>query len=84
DVKQSADYTIGGLVAAVDEGSRITFTLDDGTTTGPRALPWTHSSSVWHHADNLGTLLIDAGPRVLTMHFETANVNVEYLTLTAN
>jgi hypothetical protein len=84
DVKQSGHYTIGGLVAAVDEGSRITFTLEDGTTTGPRALPWTHLSSVWHHADNLGGLDIIAGPHVLTMYFETANVNVEYLTLTKN
>lgn len=85
NVKQSAMYTFGGLVATNDEGARVSFTIEDGTTTGSRALPWTRSTSVWHLANNLGGFYITAGLHVLTMRFEVANLNsnVAYVTLTS-
>jgi Carbohydrate binding module (family 6) len=84
DVKESAQYAIAALVATLTEGTRVTFALEDGTNTGPRAMPWTHSYMAWHFADNIGSLDITAGLHVLTMRFETPGVNVEYLSLTKN
>ncbi len=84
DVKETGRYTISALIATLTDGTRVTFSLEDGTNTGPRALPWTHSYSAWHFADGIGTLDITAGLHVLTLHFETPAVNVEYINVIKN
>ncbi|HEY2901993.1 MAG TPA: carbohydrate-binding protein [Polyangia bacterium] len=84
NVAQTGHYTISALVATLNDGTRITLTLEDGTSTGPRALPWTHSYTAWQFADNIASMDLTAGQHVLQMRFETAAINVEYLSFTAN
>jgi hypothetical protein len=84
NVAQTGHYTISALVATLDDGTRVTFTLEDGTSTGPRALPWTHSYTAWRFADNIASLDLTAGQHVLQVRFETAAVNLEYLSFIAN
>jgi hypothetical protein len=84
NVAQTGHYTISALVATLNDGTRITFTLEDGTTTGPRPLPWTHSFTAWRFADNIASLDITAGHHVLQVRFETTAINVEYLSFVAN
>lgn len=80
NVRKAGNYTIAALIASLVDGVRVTFTLEDGTTTGPRALPWTHAYTLWRFADNVGGFYMSAGLHVLTLRFETAGVNLEYLT----
>ncbi|MEA2700505.1 MAG: endoglucanase [Myxococcales bacterium] len=84
NVTAAGHYTISALVATLSDGARVTFTLEDGTTTGPRALPWTHSVNAWRFGDNIAALDLAAGTHVLTMKFETPDINIEYLTFVAN
>ncbi|HXI60584.1 MAG TPA: carbohydrate-binding protein [Polyangia bacterium] len=84
NVTATGHYTISALMATLSDGARVTFTLEDGTTTGPRALPWTHSLNAWRFVDNIAALDLTAGTHVLTMKFETPDINIEYLTFVAN
>jgi hypothetical protein len=84
NVTAAGHYTISALMATRGDGARVTFTLEDGTTTGPRALPWTHSVNAWRFVDNIAALDLTAGTHVLTMKFETPDINIEYLTFVAN
>ncbi|HEX3696163.1 MAG TPA: carbohydrate-binding domain-containing protein [Polyangia bacterium] len=83
NVTAPGNYTISALIATLSDDARITFTMEDGTTTGPQPLPATHAVNAWRFADNIAALTLTAGTHVLTMKFETSDINVEYLTFVA-
>ena len=83
-VAETGRYILSALVATMDDGARVTLFFEDGTTTGPRALPWTHSYTAWRFADNVALIDLNAGTHVLTMRFETPGINIEYLSFVKN
>jgi hypothetical protein len=83
-VAETGRYAMSALVATMDDGARVTFFFEDGATTGPRALPWTHSYTAWRLADSIALIDLNAGSHLLTMRFETPGINIEYLTFVKN
>jgi hypothetical protein len=78
-VAETGNYMISSHVAVNNENTTISFSFEDGVATAPLPLPRSGSYMTWHHVDNMAIVKLNAGLHVLTIKFDTAGYNLNYI-----
>jgi hypothetical protein len=83
NVAETGNYMLSMFTSANGSGSTISFTFEDGSTTGALPIPVTGSWNVWEHVDNMAIVKLAAGTHVMTVRIEAqGNNNLDYLIFT--
>ena len=69
-VSLAGRYFISAMMSASADGSLVSFSFEDGATTGPRPLPSTKDVHIWQGVPAIGFVDLTAGTHVLTVKFE--------------
>ncbi|HET6280462.1 MAG TPA: carbohydrate-binding protein [Polyangia bacterium] len=83
NVTEAGNYMLSMHTSANLDGSTISFTFEDGVTTGALPIPFTTSWNIWEHVDNMAIVKLTAGMHVMTVRLEAkGNNNLDYLIFT--
>jgi len=78
-VAETGNYMISSHAAVNIDAATISFSFEDGVTTGSLSLPRSGSFATWEHVDNMAIVKLTAGLHLLHIKFETAGYNLNYI-----